>query len=67
MIKYYRRAIKLDSNYSLAYNSLGNALSEGSMIEETIVHYRRAISLDPTYSNAYNGLGNALRANKKIY
>jgi tetratricopeptide (TPR) repeat protein/spermidine synthase len=64
-ISHYKTAIKLNPNYTKAYNNLGNALLDKGRISEAIFHYKTAIKLKPDYADAHYNLGNALSAEGK--
>lgn len=57
----YRKAIRINPEYPLAYLSLGNAYLSLNFIEDAITSYQKAIALDPGYASAYYNLGHAWR------
>ena len=66
-IEYYRKAIKLDSNYQLAWQALGRELTaKEDTIDEGIKSLKRAIELDPEDGWAQIYLANALWRTGKI-
>ena len=62
----YRVAIRLNPNYALPHNNLGNALKDQEKAEEAITEYRVAIRLKPDYAEPHNGLGNAMFSQGKL-
>ena len=53
----YDRAIKLDSEYTVAYNSRGIAKDKLGHYKDAIIDYDRAIELNRQYAGAYNNRG----------
>ncbi len=64
-ILYYNKAIKLDSDYDLAYNDKGNALSQLGRYDEAIACYQKAIEISPDLSFVYFNKGLAFEAQRK--
>lgn len=62
----YRKAIRMDPEYPLAYLSLGNAYLSLNLIEDAIASYQKAIALDPGYASAHYNLGHAWRQLKHL-
>jgi tetratricopeptide (TPR) repeat protein len=56
----YGQALRLDPNFSLAYNGKGNALRALKRMEEALAAYEQALRLDPNYAVAYHNKGIAL-------
>jgi tetratricopeptide (TPR) repeat protein len=59
--EYYRRALDLDPNYSLAHNHLGYCYTHLGDHEKALEHFQRYVALDGT-ANAYDSLGDGLMA-----
>ena len=59
-IKSYTKAIKLNPNYSEAYNNIGLPTLAGKN-NKAIEYLNRAIQINPSYPEAYNNKGNALK------
>jgi len=58
-IEYFERALKVDKNFSEAWNNLGVAYEKTGKIDEAIASYNKAVA-NPMYRNpekAYNSLG----------
>ncbi|MFY9402084.1 MAG: secretin N-terminal domain-containing protein [Candidatus Omnitrophota bacterium] len=55
-IRYFKKAIELDSKYAAAYNNLGIAYEKEFMPEKAEEAYLRAISVDPYFAPAYSNL-----------
>ncbi len=58
-VEYFKRALKVDKNFSEAWNNLGFAYEKTGMIDEAIASYKKAVA-NPMYRNpekAYNSLG----------
>ncbi|MEB3831435.1 tetratricopeptide repeat protein, partial [Phormidium sp. CCY1219] len=60
-IEDYNQAIRLDSNYALAYNNRGIARHDLGDLEAAIEDYNQAIRLDSNYAHAYYNRGIAYR------
>lgn len=62
----YRQAIRLDSKFALAYNTLANALMKVpsgriNLTPEVITAYQKAVELAPTHPRFFEDLANAAR------
>jgi Flp pilus assembly protein TadD len=53
----YQAALRLDPNYAMAHERLGNALDLQNDPEGAIREYRAAVRLDPKLATAHNNLG----------
>ncbi|BAY27619.1 tetratricopeptide TPR_2 repeat protein [Calothrix sp. NIES-2100] len=53
----YTEAIRLDPNYTYAYNNRGNARDDIGDKQGAIADYNAAIEIDPNYANAYYNRG----------
>lgn len=60
-MEYFEKAIKVDPNYSEAYNNLGYAYERAGEFDKAILHYQKALSnpLYPTAEKGYINMGNA--------
>jgi tetratricopeptide (TPR) repeat protein len=56
----YRDTITKNEQCWMAYNNLGNILTEQGRLKEAIDHYRQALRIDPDFAGAHNNLGFAL-------
>ena len=56
----YREAIKLKPNYAMAYNNLGNVLSDLRRPDDAVAAYQKAIELRPDKADVHSNLGDAL-------
>ena len=56
-IAFFKRALKLDSNYSPVYTLMGHEFLELKIISSAVESYRTAIDLDHDDYRAYYGLG----------
>ena len=56
-VRCYTEAIRLDPGSFVAFNNLGNVLSDLNRYEEAEAAYRKAIELDPTDAAVYTNLG----------
>ena len=61
----YRQAVAIKPDYSVAWNDLGNALTQLGRYPEAEAAYRKALELDPEYVDAWNGLGNTLNSQNR--
>ena len=59
-LDYYDQAIKIDPNYTDAWNNKGNALGDLGKYNEAIECYDRAIEIDPNFARPWNNKGNVL-------
>ena len=59
-INEFHTAIRLNPDYAVAHNDLGNVLTEQGKRSEAIAEYRTAIRLNPDYAEAHSNLGIAL-------
>src|SRR3990167_412280 len=57
-IKYYKKALAIEPNYTGAHNDLGDALRYKGLLESAIMEYQTALRLKPSYPKAHNNLGN---------
>ena len=60
----FRESLKLDHNYSIAFNNTGSVYlskflktKEQEDLQKALAHFQKAIELDPGYASAFNGLG----------
>ena len=58
-IKYFKKAVELDSNYYEALNNLGNAYMCLGNFNEAINIYEKVLALKPEYAAGYNNLASA--------
>jgi len=56
-IEYYTQAIRLDPNYSAAYNNRGATYSMLDNYNQAVADYDQAIRIDSNYAKAYNNRG----------
>jgi tetratricopeptide (TPR) repeat protein len=61
-ISHFEKALRIDPNYPLAHDNLGQALMSKGQLDDAIRHYKKAIQLDPTFAAAHMNLGIALKA-----
>jgi tetratricopeptide (TPR) repeat protein len=54
----YNQAIKLDSNYAIAYMNRGNVRDDLGDKQGAITDYNQAIKINPNYAKAYYNRGN---------
>lgn len=52
-IKEFNKAIKIDPNFALAYNNLGEVYAFLAMYEEAIHEYGKALEINPELSEAH--------------
>jgi tetratricopeptide (TPR) repeat protein len=63
-MKYYRRAIKLDKDYSEAINNLGTVYYARKSYRRAISWYQKALKISPVSASIYSNLGTAYFARK---
>tara|TARA_Y100000816_G_scaffold168873_1_gene121139 strand:- start:36 stop:1673 length:1638 start_codon:yes stop_codon:yes gene_type:complete len=63
-IYYFEEAIKLNPNFSEAYNNLGNTKKRIGKIDEAISCFKKAIQLKETNIQAYFSLANIYKENR---
>ena len=56
-IKHYTEALKLKSDYDVAYYNRGVAYGEKGDFDQTLQNYSKAIDLNPDFANAYYNRG----------
>ena len=66
-IGYFEKAIKLNPNFSEAYNNLGNTKKRVGKIDEAISCFEKAIKLKKSNIEAYLNLANIYKENKRFY
>ena len=54
----HSHALQVTKNNFLAYNGLGNALSEAGNVEDAVYYYNEALRLKPNFADPYNNRGN---------
>ena len=59
-IKYYKKAVDLNSNHKYAYFNWGLCLYKRGEYEGAIRKYKQAIEIDPSYELAYTNWGEAI-------
>ena len=59
-IEYYDQSIKIDSNFSSAWNNKGLSLANLGRYEEAITSYDKVIEINPNNANAWYNRGTAL-------
>ncbi|MCZ6471429.1 MAG: tetratricopeptide repeat protein [Gammaproteobacteria bacterium] len=59
-VRAYRKAIKIDQEFSGAHNNLGNVLLDQGRLKEASQAYRNALKFHPSHPMLLNNLGNAL-------
>lgn len=56
-VKYFVKALSLDTNYYLAYNALGLAHSMKGRLSESAKAYEKCLEVSPMFTEARNNLG----------
>ena len=57
----YQEALRIDPNYILAHNNLGNSLRFLGRHSEALELFQKTVSLDPEYREAYLNMANVLQ------
>ena len=57
----YKKAIKINSDYSKAHYNLAGTFYELGKFNESIKSYKLSLSIDPDYAEAHNNLGNVFK------
>ena len=65
-IDYYKEAIRIQPDFALAHNNLGNALLQKGTIKEAIDHYRETLRLEPGLVSTQKNLEIALRRSEEL-
>ena len=55
-LKYYKNAVKLDSDYVEAYNNMGVAFYYLGSVDSSIIYLKKSIAANPKYPEANNNL-----------
>ena len=58
--KNFKKVIKLNPNYALAHNNIGNILRDQGKFDDAITSFKKAIFLKFDYAEAHNNMGLAL-------
>jgi Tfp pilus assembly protein PilF len=56
-VKYFTKALSLDSRYYLAWNALGLAHSMKGRLDEAVKAYLKCLEVNPQFTEAHNNLG----------
>lgn len=56
-IRYFQKALGLDSRYYLAWNAIGLANSLKGNFEESVKAFQRCLEINPQFTEAHNNLG----------
>lgn len=56
-ISYYRKAIRTNPRFGLAYSRLGQTLAAVGSLEDAAIAFQKAVENDPTIAEAHLGLG----------
>jgi tetratricopeptide (TPR) repeat protein len=65
-VGYYRIALAIRPDSTLAHNNLGNALQDRGDLDGAEAALREALRLDPTYSHGWVNLGSALHDRRDL-
>ena len=65
-VSYFEEVIKLNPNFSEAYNNLGNTKKRLGKIDEAILCFKKAIELKKNNIQAYYNLANIYKENKNF-
>jgi serine/threonine-protein kinase len=63
---YFRAAVALRRNASVAHNGLAVVFRRLGRVDESIDHHRQALRLDPKFALAHSGLGLCLQAKGRL-
>ncbi|MFC2168941.1 tetratricopeptide repeat protein [Acidobacteriota bacterium] len=56
-ILYFKKALKLNPEYDLAFNSMGLAYSMKGELEKSVEYFQKCIQINPVLTEAHNNLG----------
>ncbi|MFX1446160.1 MAG: tetratricopeptide repeat protein [Promethearchaeota archaeon] len=62
----FKKALRIDSDYTLAYINLGAALIDKGQFNEAIKVLKKAKKINPNIANTHSILGNALKAKGQL-
>ncbi len=65
-IELISKAIKLDRNFAVAHDNLGNALQAVGRLNDALASHEKAIALKPDYAAAYFNRGNVLKQLERL-
>lgn len=54
---YFRKSIRLDPKYTIAYNSMGMSYLIKGTVKEAEKYFLKCLEVDPSFSEAHNNLG----------
>ncbi len=60
-LRFFYKAIELDSSLSAAYNDLGTIFQKRGEFEEAVTQYQKALSFNSNFTEANYNLGNAFK------
>ena len=60
-LRFFHKALELDSSLSAAYNDLGTIYQNRGQIEKAITQYQKALSFNSNFTEAIYNLGNAFK------
>jgi len=56
-IEYFKRALRLNPKYAVAFNNLGAAYAKQGIFDIALDCYKKATNIDPNYATAFNNTG----------
>jgi tetratricopeptide (TPR) repeat protein len=62
----FQKSLRINPDYPLAHNNLGNALLRKGIVDEGTAHLLKALQFDPDYADANTSLGNVLLQEGKL-
>jgi tetratricopeptide (TPR) repeat protein len=65
-IKYFVKALSLDTRFYLAYNAMGLAHSMKGRLDEAIKAYQKCLEINPQFTEAHNNLGTVYQETNQL-
>ncbi len=65
-ISFYKKALKINSDYAEGYSNIGAALVRQDKLDEAVLEYKKALEINPDFAAANYSMGNILLLQGKV-